>query len=103
MSYQSLHFPVTVNFCYLEHHTLALFFLPSKIITFSGARIQLASGEIKCVEELTEEDFRRSTELSPDLKLDCSTVGSIEIKANHLISLIRFVLEDDRLDVSHLY
>lgn len=44
-----------------------------------GARIQLGNGEIKAVEELTEEDFQNSTSLSSDLKLDSSLLVKIEI------------------------
>ena len=65
----------------------------------SGAQIELASGEIKCVEDLTVEDFQRSTELSPDLKLDFSTVDHIVLKAGNTMTLVHFVVGNERLEV----
>ena len=66
---------------------------------FLGAQIELASGDIKCVEDLTVEDFVRSTELSPDLKLDFSTVDNIAFKAEKTMTLVRFVVGNERLEV----
>jgi len=69
------------------------------LVLFLGAQIELASGEIKCVEDLTVEDFQRSTELSPDLKLDFSAVDHIAFKEGNTISLVHFVVGKDRLEV----
>nr|CAB3224712.1 ataxin-1 [Phallusia mammillata] len=64
-----------------------------------GALIQLASGEIKCVQDLSIEDFQRSTDLSPDLKLDSSTVGKISLNQQRTMALLCFVVGEDKLQI----
>ena len=65
-----------------------------------GAQIELASGEIKSVEKLTVEDFRQSTELSPDLKLDFSAVDRISLKAGNTMTLVHFIVGNERLEIT---
>ncbi|XP_076821091.1 ataxin-1-like isoform X2 [Clavelina lepadiformis] len=62
-----------------------------------GALIQLATGEIKCVEDLTMEDFQKSTESSTDLKLDISTVIKITIDGQRQLALLCFVVGNEKL------
>ena len=52
-----------------------------------GTIIQLASGQLKRVEELSTEDFIRSADLSRELKMDSSTVVRIEEKNNDIVLL----------------
>ena len=51
------------------------------------------------MEDLTLEDFQRSTELSSDLKLDVSTVDNITLKCDNTMTLVHFVVGDKRLEV----
>ena len=71
-------------------------------LVLSGALIELASGLVKRVEDLTVEDFRRSTELSPDLQLDVSTVDHIAMKAENTMTLVHFVVGSERLEVGYV-
>ena len=44
----------------------------------AGSLIQLAGGGVRRVEELTEEDFRASAELSGELQLEPATVTGLQ-------------------------
>lgn len=65
-----------------------------------GALIQLADGEIKCVEELTIEDFQRSTQLSSELKLDSSVVIKIDFVEEKNMALLCFVVGLEKLQIT---
>ncbi|XP_078494891.1 ataxin-1 [Ciona intestinalis] len=65
-----------------------------------GALIQLASGQIKQVEDLCVEDFQRSTELTSDLKLDVSTVAKIDIDETRSMALLCFFVGHEKLQIT---
>jgi len=65
-----------------------------------GALIQLADGEIKCVEDLTIEDFQRSTQLSSELKLDSSVVIKIDFVEGKNMALLCFVVGPEKLQIT---
>lgn len=69
------------------------------LLLLLGALIQLASGDIKYVQDLSIEDFQKSTDLSPDLKLDSSTVGKINLNPQKTMALLCFVVGEDKLQV----
>uniref|UniRef100_A0A914W3N7 AXH domain-containing protein n=1 Tax=Plectus sambesii TaxID=2011161 RepID=A0A914W3N7_9BILA len=65
-----------------------------------GTVIQLASGELKRVEELNTEDFIRSASLSDDLKMDSSTVVRVEEKTKDTSVLLCFSVGEHKVQVS---
>ena len=71
----------------------------TNLLVILGALIQLADGEIKCVEELTIEDFQRSTQLSSELKLDSSVVIKIDFVEEKNMALLCFVVGLEKLQV----
>lgn len=64
-----------------------------------GSIIQLASGELKKVEDLKTEDFKQSAEISSDLKIDSSTVERIDDSHNPGIAMIQFAVGEHRAQV----
>ena len=67
-----------------------------------GTVIQLASGELKRVEELNTEDFVRSANLSSALKMDSSTVVRLEEKTKDIV-LLCFSVGENKVQVSQTY
>lgn len=65
-----------------------------------GAHISLSTGEIKSVEVLSREDFERCTEISPDLKLDSSTVAKIERDEARGMVILSFLVGLARLQIT---
>lgn len=65
-----------------------------------GAQIRLSSGEIKKVEDLSAEDFKKCTEQSKDLKLDSSTVAKIERDMLTNMILLSFLVGQTRLQIT---
>ncbi len=66
-----------------------------------GTVIQLASGELKRVEDLNTEDFVRSANLSNDLKMDSSTVVKIEEKSKDTV-LLCFSVGEHKVQVGDI-
>ena len=65
-----------------------------------GSIIQLANGELKRVEDLRTEDFVNSAEISPDLKIDSSTVVRIEKDEERGTAILGFSVGTQRIQVS---
>jgi len=65
-----------------------------------GARIELGSGEIKRVEDLTVADFERSTTLSKDLKLDTSVLIKIEIDESCKKAFLCYLVGPDKVQIT---
>lgn len=65
-----------------------------------GSIIQLATGDLKRVEDLTTEDFIHSTRLCPDLKLETSTVVKIEDGSDSGSTHITFTINSSKIQVS---
>lgn len=65
-----------------------------------GAQISLSTGEIKAVEDICTEDFEKCTELSPDLKLDSSTVAKIEHDQQRGMVILSFLVGLARLQIT---
>ena len=65
-----------------------------------GSIIQLATGDLKRVEDLTTEDFIHSTRLCPDLKLETSTVVKIEDGSDSGSTHITFTINSSKTQVS---
>ena len=65
-----------------------------------GSIIQLATGDLKRVEDLTTDDFIHSTRLCPDLKLETSTVVKIEDGSDSGSTHITFTINSSKTQVS---
>lgn len=65
-----------------------------------GAIIQLATGELKRVEDLQTQDFVRSAEVSGGLKIDSSTVVDIQESQWPGFVLLHFVVGEQQSKVS---
>lgn len=63
-----------------------------------GSIIQLASGDLKRVEDLTTEDFVQSTKLFPDLKLETSTAVLVNEGENG-IAMVTFSVDSTKQQV----
>ncbi|NWW03232.1 ATX1L protein, partial [Oreocharis arfaki] len=72
--------------------------LPSHFM--KGAIIQLATGELKRVEDLQTQDFVRSAEVSGGLKIDSSTVVDIEESQWPGLVTLHFVVGEQQSKVS---
>ncbi|NXO84949.1 ATX1L protein, partial [Sitta europaea] len=72
--------------------------LPSHFM--KGAIIQLATGELKRVEELQTQDFVRSAEVSGGLKIDSSTVVDIQESQWPGLVTLHFVVGEQQSKVS---
>ncbi|NXM76868.1 ATX1L protein, partial [Serilophus lunatus] len=72
--------------------------LPSHFMR--GAIIQLATGELKRVEELQTQDFVRSAELSGGLKIDSSTLVDIQESQWPGLVTLQFVVGEQQSKVS---
>uniref|UniRef100_A0ACB8EAV4 Uncharacterized protein n=1 Tax=Sphaerodactylus townsendi TaxID=933632 RepID=A0ACB8EAV4_9SAUR len=72
--------------------------LPSHFM--KGAIIQLATGELKRVEDLQTQDFVRSAEVSGGLKIDSSTVVDIQESPWHGFVTLHFVVGEQQSKVS---
>ena len=64
-----------------------------------GSIIQLASGDLKRVEDLMTEDFVQSTKLCPDLKLETSTVVLVNENAEGGIAMVTFSVDSTKQQV----
>ena len=71
--------------------------VPSPFV--KGSIIQLTSGELKRVEDLTTDDFVHSTKLYPDHKLDTSTVVKIEDGTDAGCTHITFTINSSKKQV----
>lgn len=65
-----------------------------------GSIIELANGELKCVEDLRTEDFVKSAQLSADLQIDSSTVVKIEDRPRLGTVTLGFSVGIQRIQVS---
>ncbi|XP_001624636.2 ataxin-1-like isoform X2 [Nematostella vectensis] len=65
-----------------------------------GSIIQLTSGELKRVEDLTTDDFVHSTGLCPDLKLETSTVVSVRKNDEVGMALVGFTITSTKAQVT---
>ena len=65
-----------------------------------GSIIELASGELKRVEDLRTEDFVQSANVSGDLRIDSSTVVKIEEFTDRGTAILGFSVGDHRVNVS---
>lgn len=72
--------------------------LPSHFM--KGAIIQLATGELKRVEDLQTQDFVRSAEVSGGLKIDSSTVVDIQESQWPGLVMLHFVVGEQQSKVS---
>jgi hypothetical protein len=72
--------------------------LPSRFM--KGAIIQLATGELKRVEDLQTQDFVRSSEVSGGLKTDSSTVVDIQESQWPGFVMLHFVVGEQQSKVS---
>ncbi|KAK9392578.1 ataxin-1-like [Crotalus adamanteus] len=72
--------------------------LPSHFM--KGAIIQLATGELKRVEDLQTQDFVRSAEVSGGLKIDSSTVVDIQESPWQGFVMLHFVVGEQQSKVS---
>jgi len=72
--------------------------VPSPFV--KGSIIQLTSGELKRVEDLTTEDFIHSIKLYPDHKLDTSTVVKIEDGTDAGCTHITFTINSTKKQVT---
>ena len=70
-----------------------------------GSIIQLANGELKRVEDLRTDDFVQSAEVSPDLKIDSSTVVKIEESPERSTTcmLLGFSVGEHRIQVCQFF
>ena len=68
-----------------------------------GSIIQLASGELKRVEDLTTDDFIQSTRLCSDLKLETSTVVKIEDGSDAGSAHITFTINSSKAQVKPMW
>ena len=64
-----------------------------------GSIIQLASGELKRVEDLRTDDFVNSAEISPDLKIDSSTVVRVEENHERGTAILGFSVGEHKIQV----
>lgn len=64
-----------------------------------GSIIQLTSGDLKRVEELTTEDFVQSTKLCPDLKLETGTVVLVNENIEGGIAMVTFSVDSSKQQV----
>ena len=71
--------------------------VPSPFV--KGSIIQLTSGDLKRVEDLTTEDFINSIKLYPDHKLDTSTVVKIEDGSDAGCTHITFTINSSKTQV----
>ena len=74
--------------------------VPSPFV--KGSIIQLTSGDLKRVEDLTTEDFIHSTKLYPDHKLDTSTVVKIEDGADAGCTHITFTINSSKKQARYM-
>lgn len=65
-----------------------------------GSIIQLASGDLKRVEDLQTEDFVNSADNSPDLKIDSSQVVRVDENAARGTAILGFAVGEQRIQVS---
>jgi len=65
-----------------------------------GSIIQLASGDLKRIEDLTTEDFVRSAEISKDLCIDTSVVCGITPLAGSGTVMLQFSVGQKQVQVS---
>jgi len=65
-----------------------------------GSIIQLATGDLKRVEDLITDDFIHSTRLCPDLKLETSTVVKIEDGSDSGSTHVTFTINSSKTQVS---
>lgn len=65
-----------------------------------GSLIQLANGEMKQVEHLVTEDFIRSAEFSPDVRIDHSTVVKLDPVAATGSVLLSFSVGKQKIQVN---
>ena len=72
--------------------------VPSPFV--KGSIIQLTSGDLKRVEDLTTDDFIHSTKLYPDHKLDTSTVVKIEDGTDAGCTHITFTINSSKKQVT---
>ena len=68
-----------------------------------GSIIQLASGDLKRVEDLRTDDFVSSADVSGDLKIDSSTVVRIEENLERGTALLGFSVGQHRVQVSRIW
>lgn len=64
-----------------------------------GSIIQLANNELKRVEDLVTDDFVQSAEISSDLKIDSSTVCTIEENPSQGTAVLGFVVGEHKVMV----
>lgn len=64
-----------------------------------GSIIQLASGELKRVEELKTKDFIDSTKICPELKLETSTIITIQESNDTCTANVSFTIDSSKAQV----
>ena len=64
-----------------------------------GSVIQLASGDLRRVEDLRTEDFVLSADISDDLKIDCSHLVAIEPVLGRESAILTFLVGEQKLRV----
>ena len=64
-----------------------------------GSLIQLATGELKRVENLSTEDFLRSAKTSSEVKIDQSVVTSIDLHVERGVAPIAFLVGQEKVQV----
>ena len=64
-----------------------------------GSLIQLATGELKRVENLSTEDFLRSAKTSSEVKIDQSVVTSIDLHVERGVASIAFLVGQEKVQV----
>ena len=64
-----------------------------------GSLIQLATGELKRVENLSTEDFLRSAKTSSEVKIDQSVVTSIDLHVERGVASIAFSVGQEKVQV----
>ena len=64
-----------------------------------GSNIQLTTGDVKRVEDLSTEDFIHSIRQSPELKLETSTVVKIEDGTEPGSTHITFTINSSKIQV----
>ena len=67
-----------------------------------GSIIQLANGELKRVEDLRTDDFIHSADISPDLKIDSSTVVRIDEQPERGTAILGFSVGEQHIQVCTL-
>jgi len=65
-----------------------------------GSLIQLATGELKRVENLSTEDFLRSAKTSSEVKIDQSVVTSIDLHVERGVASIAFLVGQEKVQVA---